>query len=75
VPPEALSLMVTVPLRVPATVGVNVTLMVQVLLPAPAAGRVVFALQVEEGSRAKSPLMESPVSVKLLVPVLVRVTD
>jgi hypothetical protein len=73
VPPEALSVIVTVPVRVPMTVGVKVTVMAHVLEVK--AGTGVPGTQVEEGSRAKSPLMESPETFKVLVPVLVRVTD
>ena len=71
VPPEALSVIVTVPLRMPVVVGVNVTTIAQVLADATAAR----VEQVVEGSKAKSPLMASAVKFRLLVPSLVRVTD
>jgi hypothetical protein len=73
VPPEALSVIVTVPVRVPVTVGVKVTLIEHVFVPE--AGRGVATAQVVEGSKAKSPLITSVVKFRLLVPVLVRVTD
>jgi hypothetical protein len=67
--PVALSVMVKVPMRVPAAVGVNVTLKVQFALAANMAGSVphVFVC-------AKSPEVPIAVIVKLPVPVLVSVT-
>jgi hypothetical protein len=73
VPPEASSVIVTVPVRVPMTVGVKVTLMAQVFEVV--AGTGVPGAQVVEGSRAKSPLMASAAKFRLLVPLLLRVTD
>jgi hypothetical protein len=71
--PLLLSMRISVPLRVPATVGVKVTVRVHV---PPEAGTGVLVVQgLIPLVNVKSPLMESPVSVKLLVPVLVRVTD
>ena len=67
----ALSLIVTVPLRVPVVVGVNVTAITQVLEELTAED----AEQVELESSAKSPLTERLVMVSELVPVLVSVTD
>ena len=51
--------------------GPNVTAIAQVLPDATA----VEVEQVVEGSKAKSPLIASVVKFRLLVPVLVRVTD
>ena len=66
----ALSVMVTVPVRVPPAVGVKVTFSAQVALGASVAGSVPQLL-----ASAKSPLIESAVIVRLLVPVLVSFTD
>jgi len=71
VPPLALSLMVTVPVRAVAAVGVKVTAMTQVASGASG----LEGEQVVVGSSAKSPLRLSPRKVKVLVLVLVRVTD
>jgi hypothetical protein len=68
-----LSVIVRVPVRVPTAVGVKVTLIEHVFVPE--AGTGVATAQVVEGSSAKSPLRASALRVKLLVPVLVSVTD
>jgi hypothetical protein len=62
----ALSLMMSVPVRVPAVVGVKVTLMVQVDPTASVLPQVLVC--------AKSPLMLIPVTVRLAVPELLNVT-
>ena len=62
----ALSVTVIVPVLAPATVGLNVTLMVQ---EAPAA-----TLEPQLLVWAKSPLVLMPETVRLALPVLVRVT-
>ena len=64
---EALSLIVTVPVLVPAAVGLKVTLMVQLAPAASELPQVVVS--------AKSPLIPILVIVKLTVPELVRVAD
>jgi hypothetical protein len=64
--PEALSVMLRVPVRVPEAVGLKVTLMLQL---APAATELP-----QLSVSAKSPLAEILVIVKLTVPVLVSVT-
>ena len=61
-----MSVTVRVPFRVPATLGLNVTLMVQ---EAPAATLAPQLLVWE-----KSPLVLIPETVSLMLPVLVRVT-
>lgn len=68
----ALSVMVTAPERVPPAVGVKVTLMVHV-----AAGAIAAPVEqvVPVASMAKSPEAAMPVRVKLLLPLLLRVTD
>ena len=71
VPPLALSVMVTTPLRVPLAVGVNVTAIVHV----PEAAIGVEIEQVVPAPRAKSPLAVRAVMESELAPVLVRVTD
>src|SRR5258708_19868731 len=65
--PEALSVMLRVPVRLPDAVGVNVTLMVQF---APAATELPQVLV-----WAKSPLAETPVRFSEALPVLESVTD
>ena len=70
-PPLALSVMVTTPVRTPLAVGVKVTAIVQVF----AAATGVEIEQVEPASRAKSPLAARAVMESALVPVLVSVTD
>jgi hypothetical protein len=64
---EALSLIVTVPVRLPVAVGLKVTLMVQL----PPAATELPQLSVS----AKSPLTAMLVMAKLMVPALVRVED
>jgi hypothetical protein len=64
--PEALSVMLRVPMRVPDAVGVNVTLMVQL---APAATELPQVLV-----WAKSPLAETPVRFSEALPVFASVT-
>ena len=64
---EALSVTVTVPVRVPDAVGLKVTLMLQL---APAASELPHVVV-----SAKSPLIPILVIVKLAVPELVRVAD
>ena len=64
--PEALSVMLKVPVRIPEAVGVNVTLMVQL---APAATELP-----QVSVSAKSPLAEILVIVKVAEPVLLSVT-
>ena len=71
VPPPALSLMVTAPVREPAAVGENVTAIVHV----PEAATSVEIEQVVPAPRAKSPLAASAVILSALLPVLVKVTD
>ena len=63
----ALSLIVTVPVRVPAAVGLKVTLMAQL----PPAATELPQLSVS----AKSPLTAMLVMARLTVPALVRVED
>ena len=66
----ALSLRVTVPVRVPVAVGVNFTLIVQL---APAATELP---QVPSPAKAKLPLMPKlPLNVSVALPVLVTVTN
>ena len=65
--PEALSEIVTAPVRAPAAVGVKVTLMAQL---APAASDAPQLLL-----WAKSPLAAMPVIVRAALPVLLRVKD
>lgn len=66
-PPKASSAMVTIPVRLPVAVGLNVTLIEQLAPPA----RVVPQLLVCE----KSPLEEIPEILSVASPVLVSVTD
>ena len=63
----ALSLTVTVPVRVPVAVGVKFTLIVQLL---PAASEVP---QLPSPARTKSPLTVTLLIVKVVLPLLVRV--
>ena len=65
----ALSLTVTVPVRVPVAVGVKFTLIVQLL---PAASEVP---QVPSPARAKSPLIVMPPIVMVVLPELVSVEN
>ena len=67
--PVALSLTVTVPVRVPVVVGVKFTLIVQLV---PAASEVP---QVPSPAKAKSPLIVSPLTVMVVVPELVSVEN
>ena len=67
--PVALSLTVSVPVRVPVVVGVNFTLTVQL---APVASEVP---QVPSPAKAKSPLIVSPLIVMVVVPELVSVEN
>ena len=71
VPPLALSLMDTIPVRMPVVDGVKVTAMVQV----PEAATGIEVEQVVLGSSAKSPLALMAVIVSALPPLLVSVTD
>ena len=66
---EALSVMVTVPVRVPVVVGVKLTLIEQL---APAATE---PLQFPVPAKAKSPLIWSVLIVKVALPVLVSVEN
>jgi hypothetical protein len=66
-PPKASSAMVTIPVRLPVAVGLNVTLIEQLAPPA----RVVPQLLVCE----KSPLEEIPEILSVASPVLLSVTD
>jgi len=70
--PPLLSVRVTTPLRVPLTVGVKVTAIVQLALGA--TGAEVEHVVVAAAS-AKSPLTLSPVMIRLPLPVLVSLTD
>ena len=67
--PVALSLTVTVPVRVPVVVGVKFTLIVQLV---PGASEVP---QVPTPAKAKSPLIVSPLIVMVVVPELVSVEN
>jgi len=71
VPPLALSLIVTVPVRVPAAVGTKLTATVQL----PPAATWFEVEQVVLGSSAKSPVAVMALMVSGLVPLLVSVTD
>ena len=71
VPPLALSVMVTTPVRTPLATGLNVAAIRHVL----PAGTGLEAEQVVLGSRAKSPLALRAAIVSALLPVLVNVTD
>jgi len=66
VPLPALSVSVSVPARIPATVGVKVTLILQLPLGASEPGQRLFV--------AKSPLAVIPAMTKAAVPEFVRVT-
>ena len=67
--PVALSLTVTVPVRVPVVVGVKFTLIVQLV---PVASEVP---QVPSPAKAKSPLMVMPLIVMVVLPLLVSVEN
>lgn len=71
VPPLALSLMVTTPVRVPLAVGVNVTAITHV----PEATTGMEVEHVVPDPKAKSPLTARAAMVSELVPVLVSVAD
>ena len=65
----ALSVMVTLPVRVPVAVGLKLTLVVQLV---PAASEVP---QVPSPAKAKSPLIVSPLIVMVVVPELASVEN
>lgn len=66
--PSALSLIVTVPLRMPLLAGVNVTLITQLFF-----GVTIPAWQVVAGPKAKFPLMATELMLRFVVPVFVSV--
>ncbi len=70
-PPVALSLMLSVPVRVPVAVGLNVTLIVQLL---GAVGLPAGRLEPQLLLCAKSPVALMPLMFKTPAPVLLRVT-